>query len=410
VATVRLLIISDRYPPFSIGGYEIACHAVSERLRARGHDVRVLTSNYGLARSRVDGHVHRVLRRPQDSSSLLRLGLWEVSDRRSLRVFKEWRPDVIYAWCLRQLFPAVHAALRGIGAPIVYNVQDIWIPAHAEDDAERRATWLRRGSGPIKAVVKAAVRGALLRRDPGWLNPLEVGELDLRHLVFCSRFRQRQHIEGGLPLGSSVVIYNGVDLQAFRNAPAGGGARLRLLFVGRLVESKGAHTAIAAMRQLVQDGRRDVELTVAGVPAHPWAYAMAVRDAVRDLQNRVALREGVPHGELPSLYKAHDVLLFPSIGAEGFPVVVLEAMACGLAVVGTTTGGTAEILVDGETGLVVPPGDPDAIAKAVTCLMADPRRRSALAAEAQSRVRERFDIEKIALETETHLAAVGRGA
>src|SRR5713226_7253243 len=104
---MRILVLTNRYPPHYTGGYEIACHAVSERLRSRGHDIVILTSNYGLQSPRVDGHVNRVLHRPQDSPKLVELGRWELADHKALsRLVKTWKPDVVYAWSMLQLFPS----------------------------------------------------------------------------------------------------------------------------------------------------------------------------------------------------------------------------------------------------------------------------------------------------------------
>jgi glycogen(starch) synthase len=405
---LRILVVSDRYPPLSIGGYEIACHAVSERLRARGHDVRVLTSRYGLPGPRRDGHVARVLHRFQDTASLPRLGVQEIADRRAVRDAVGFGPDVVYAWNLRQLFPSLHLALRAQGAPLVYNVQDIWIPGHLEEAEERRAVWMRRGSGPLKAPAKSVLRRFLRWRDPGWLCRIAAADLDLRHVVFCSRFREREHVARGLPLGESVVIPNGVDLRLFKSAPREPHGGLKLLFVGRLVETKGAHTAVAALGRLVAQGRSGIELTLVGIPAHPFEYGSALRARVEalGLRDLVTWHTGLPHAELPALYRRHDVLLFPSTGDEGLPVAMLEAMACGLAVVGTTTGGSAEILADGETGLAFPPGDSVALAAAVERLIARPEERRLLAEAGERLVAERFDAEAISDRTAEHLASV----
>jgi glycogen synthase len=405
---LRVLVVSDRYPPLSIGGYEIACHAVAERLRARGLAVRVLTSTYGLRRTRIDAHVGRVLHRFQDTPSLARLGLWEIADREQVRMAERWRPDVVYAWNLRQLFPSMHVVLRGLGAPVVYNVQDIWIPGHIQEAEEHRAAWLRPGSNPLKAVAKSMLRHLLKQRDPGWLGSLDAGDLDLRHVVFCSRYRQQEHFAHGLPVGDSVVIHNGVDRALFQSRAREPHAGLRLLFVGRLVEAKGAHTAIEALARLIRKGRAGVELTLAGLPAHPFEYEAALRASVGSLgpQARVTWRTGVAHAELPALYRSHDVLIFPSIGDEGLPMAMLEAMACGLAVVGTTTGGSAEILTDGETGLTFPPGDAGALADAVERLLCRPEERHALADAGARLVAEGFDVETIADRTIRYLAAV----
>src|SRR5262245_23345512 len=89
---MKVLVITDHYPPYSTGGYEIACEAVAEGLRRRGHQVRVLTSVYGVSSLDRSDHVDRVLHRPQESAFMPRLGWWELQDRQQLdRIVTSWR-------------------------------------------------------------------------------------------------------------------------------------------------------------------------------------------------------------------------------------------------------------------------------------------------------------------------------
>ncbi len=92
------------------------------------------------------------------------------------------------------------------------------------------------------------------------------------------------------------------------------------------------------------------------------------------------------------VYGALDVLAVPSRW-EGFGIVLLEAMACGIPVVATRVGGIPEVVVDGETGKLVPPGDPAALAKEILALVADPARAAELGRKGQERVRTHFNID-----------------
>lgn len=408
---MRILVVTDRYPPYQTGGYEVACHAVAERLLRCGHDVRVLTSNYGLnGTTNVEGHVHRLLHRPQDSPKLLELARWELDDNETLRqLANQWRPDVIYAWCMLQLFSSLYVALGEPGIPLVFNIQDLWLPTHLDEGERQRKAWLKSGSNPAKALAKKATRSAFKWRDPNWLLPVTIANLDLSHVVFCSRFRQQQHVAAGLPLGDSRVIYNGIDLNAFKGKPSSNGAgHLRALFVGRLVQEKGAHTAIEAVGKLIQSGFRNVTLSIAGVTAHPWEYSASLRQMVEEhcLQEHVRFLGQVPNHDLADVYRQHEVLVFPSICDEGLPVTLLEAMACGIAVIGTTTGGSIEILNDGANSLTFPPGDAAALKDQITRLLEDAELRRSLASAGQALVREHFDIEKITDATVDYLQGV----
>jgi glycosyltransferase involved in cell wall biosynthesis len=164
------------------------------------------------------------------------------------------------------------------------------------------------------------------------------------------------------------------------------GRPLRLVTVARLSREKGLADLLAAVGSLVADGR-PVTLTVAGSgPDEERLVALATELGLSD---RVRFAGFVPHGPaLVALLDAADVFVLPS-RSEGLPHSLAEAMARGLPVVATAVGGIPELLGDGS-GVVVTPGDPAALARAIAALHADPPRRAALSASSLARVR-RFE-------------------
>src|SRR5207302_2996065 len=121
---------------------------------------------------------------------------------------------------------------------------------------------------------------------------------------------------------------------------------LKLLYAGRLTRTKGVHTAIRAMALLAREATAvPVSLDIVG--GGDTGYERALRSLVdeHDLGDRVHFRGGVSRPEMPRILEQYDALLLLSEWQEPFARIVLEAMAAGLVVVGTTTGGTREILV-----------------------------------------------------------------
>lgn len=182
------------------------------------------------------------------------------------------------------------------------------------------------------------------------------------------------------------VIANGVD--AVRFAPAAirdagataskGAAPLRLIVVGRLVRQKGVDVIMQAMTRMVSPS----VLTVVG--DGPARGDLAAQAAALHLTDRVRFVGWLARGALPGAYRAADAMVFPSRD-EGMPNVVLEAMACGLPVVGTDIPGTREAVVHGETGALAAVDDADAIAAMLDELAADPARRAAMGAAGRAR-------------------------
>lgn len=166
----------------------------------------------------------------------------------------------------------------------------------------------------------------------------------------------------------------------------GGGETVHILFLGRIGDRKGVPQlgeALHRMRHM--PGWR---ATIAGDGAVEAARAKA---AELGLTDRVALPGWVGPEEVAQLIASADILVLPSF-AENLPVSVIEGMAAGLAVVTTPVGAVEDIIVDGETGLLVPPGDVDALTLALTRLVHSPQLRAELGQNAMAVHRARLDL------------------
>ena len=191
-----------------------------------------------------------------------------------------------------------------------------------------------------------------------------------------------------------AVIHCGVDVPAFsppeREAPADG--RLAVLSVGRLVAVKGQGVLIEAIARLARDGA-DVTLTLVGDgPRRPALERLARRYGVAD---RVQFAGRVGQDDISAHYAAADVFCLSSF-AEGVPVVLMEAMASGVPVVATRINGIPELIEDGESGILVPPGRADLLAAALRDMLGDGSRRAALAAAGRERVAADFEVDACA--------------
>jgi glycosyltransferase involved in cell wall biosynthesis len=222
-----------------------------------------------------------------------------------------------------------------------------------------------------------------------------------RVIASCTDER-RELLRLGAPAGRIDVVPSGVDLTSFGRGPASATvprrAPHRLLTVSRLVPRKGVDDAIRAVALL-----DDVELLVAGGPEgsgtpdfqdDPEVRRLATLAADLGVTDRVRLLGCVPHDRLAPLLRSADaVVCLPWY--EPFGIVPLEAMACGVPVVASAVGGLLDTVVDGVTGLHVPPRDPAAAAAAVRRLLGDPAARRRIARAAAHRA-ERYDWASIA--------------
>jgi glycosyltransferase involved in cell wall biosynthesis len=185
------------------------------------------------------------------------------------------------------------------------------------------------------------------------------------------------------PAGKIDVIHNGVPVDRFRE-PADAQLRAELapegapliVSAGRLTDQKGMDVLVAAAA-LIPEAR----FAVAGegperAGLEAAAHALGVGDRIRFLGRR---------GDVPRLLATSDAFALPSRW-EGSSLAVLEAMAAGTPVVSTAIGGTTELVVDGDSGLLVPPGDPHALASALRAVIADPALASKLGSAGRERV------------------------
>ncbi|MFC4007402.1 glycosyltransferase [Nonomuraea purpurea] len=204
----------------------------------------------------------------------------------------------------------------------------------------------------------------------------------------------------GVPRGNIAIVPYGVDTEKFqrRGAIATRGSRKRLLHVGPLTADRGAHTIVRALQ-----GLGDVELIIAGGPEPD--YLEDDRDARRlrtlaeqlGVADRVTLLGQVKRAAVPKLMRSADaVVSVPREAVTG--IVALEAMACGVPVIASAVGAHLDSVIDGVTGLLVPPDRPAATARLARELLWDPTLRTALGYAGADRARSRYSWERVSQE------------
>ena len=378
---MRILVVSNFYPPYHVGGYELGCSDVVDALRARGHDVHVVTSTHGVegrSREAADG-IERALRagfptragdglRPR-ARALLR----EIVNRRVLAgALRRHGSEVVYVWSPRFIELGVGRAAEARGVPVCYFVSDGWL------------------------AEAAAVRPILPR--PG---------LALRHVQFASEYLKQSALAAGQPVEHAEVIRWGVDTERF-SFGAEERRAARLLYVARLAPEKGLDTSLRALR-ILRDARRGDTAPTLTVVGGPDGERRARDEVARlELDRSVRFRGLVPREELPSIYRKHDVLVFPSIWPEPFSIAVLEAMASGVVVATTLTGGTGEVAVDGVNCVAFPPGDAAACAAALRRVLDDREFARRLRETARSDVEQRFRLDAMVDRIERSLRRAAR--
>ncbi|HKG38063.1 MAG TPA: glycosyltransferase [Conexibacter sp.] len=290
--------------------------------------------------------------------------------------WREDRPDVVHA----HFWMSGHAALmaaRELGIPVVQTF-------HALGVVKRRY----QGEMDTSPSERLGIEKQILRRADQVVATCSDEVFELVRL--------------GATRGRLTVVPCGVDLDLF--TPDGRRARRRpglkrIVCVGRLVERKGVGNAISALAALP-----DTELVIAGGPPRaqldrdPEARRLRALAEQAGVADRVDLRGRMGREDVAALLRSADaVVCVPWY--EPFGIVPLEAMACGAPVVASAVGGMIDSVVDGVTGVHVPPRDPERLAEALAPLLADPERRATYGSAGIERARRRYGWPRIAAAT-----------
>lgn len=244
-------------------------------------------------------------------------------------------------------------------------------------------------------------------------------------LVIANSEHTREHViaEHRADPARVIAIPRGVDLQRFdpdRVEPArvaaalaafgmtDGDHRTRILLAGRLTRWKGQSVLIAAARQLFEAGRQDFVIWLAGDDQGRTGYRDELAAQAADLGDCVRL---VGHwDDMPAAYLAADIVCAPSVRPEAFGRTAAEPQAMARPVIASDQGGARETVAPGETGWLIPPGDPDALAAALAAAIdAGPEARARMGAAGRARVRKRYTAEAMCRATlEVYARVLGR--
>lgn len=382
----RVLTLSLYYPPHHVGGYEVSCRDVMDRLAQRGHDVTVLTSTARVPR--VDDPpdegagpvpVRRELQawfRDDDLYAPSLPARWAIERRNHAalrRALDEHRPDVVSVWQLGAVSLGLITAIAERRIPLVYAVSDDWLSYGPVLDA-----WSR-------LFTRRPRLGRALRPLLG--VPTALGDLGATG-TFCfisdvTRERAERFASSTFP--DATIVYSGIDLRLFPVADGPVAERPwqgRLLYVGRYDARKGIETLLRAM-PLIEAATLEVQGT--GDPGERARLEALTREL--GAAERVTFG-AVTRAELPGRYRAADAVVFPSEWEEPFGLVPVEAMACDSPVAATGVGGSGEFCLDGENCVRFTAGDPADLAAAVRRLAADADLRRHLVA--QGRITARY--------------------
>jgi len=397
---MRILLVSNRFPPDVEGGAEILAGDVAHALRNRGHEVAVLTSPYDSRGATREPWIKRQLRevvdgpRARDGSqrggagrlvAFYRQTHSHSSARTVLHAISRFSPDVVYVWNISGVgLVSILRVLRHVQSPIVFHLHSYW--------------WQYINSPETRfSTVRAA-----------WLKKLIIGPvppLKFTTLIATSEAVKREYAQAGCPQDRIEVIDNAIDARFLGSdvTQTPMGRRPVLMYAGRLTAEKGVMVALQALDLLVNRDGRDVRLEIYGQGDPHYLAELHAFVRHRRLADAVVFNGLVGQDRLICAYDQADVVLVPSLWEEPFGLVAVEAMARGVAVIASDVGGLRGVLRDGVDGRLVTPDDAPALAAAIAEALDHPDERRRLGAAAHQAARERFTLDICSRRIEEHL-------
>lgn len=391
----RVLIVSFLYAPEEIGGSEVVAALDAEALAQCGWDVRVFCGRvrnheprYSLA-TPPDAPVVRVNLHSADLNHRERLAihlpLLERQFRRCLEVFQ---PDVVHFHNIFALSAGFIDVCRMLGIPTVMTLHDYW-PICIKNTMLTGSDEICRHNGLACLGCERMVSDAepVLLPVRNTLMKLRLRQID--RFIAPSRYVAERFVDHGVPWERMRVIPYGIKTGSFGpggvRGPRHGRCRIVFGYIGYWGMHKGVEFLVRAIRHL--RWRHRCEVRIAGVGDPPYVAYLRTLSRDLDVGNVVRFMDRIPHDRVAQWYGEIDALVLPAIWPENEPVTVLEAMAAGRPVIASAVGGLTEMIQDGKTGLLVPPADAVALAKAMDRLIEDPTLRSQLGCQAAQSVR-----------------------
>lgn len=410
---MRICLVNEYFPPFAPGGAEGSLEALASAFARRGHRVVMVTPNYGAAP-----------KEERDGVRIVRFAFpFKLSPGRSLvptkwlanplfylyaafavaRVARRERVDIIHAQNKHSLIPGAIAG-RLLGIPVFLTIRDgslinaapvclqhgdrmppdcgvlkLWKECSEEyfalyvKDPRRR---LRSKLAFLYFWLDSLLKQRFLRWIDGVIG-VSYGILEIyRRSGLLENVARVYTVYNLPPLAPPAAVS---EVETLRSRLGLAGLRV-VLYVGKFSPGKGTSDLVAAAAEVVRE-----------VPGTVFLF---VGEGELDGAAPHIRRLGpLPNREVLALYPLADIVVVPSVIPDALSRVILEAMACGSAVIATRVGGSPELVIDGKTGLLVERNAPAELARAIAALLKDPDLRASLAAGARRHLAEHFGAE-----------------
>ncbi|MCH2108512.1 MAG: glycosyltransferase family 4 protein [Polyangiaceae bacterium] len=371
--SMKILLISNIFPPEVWGGYELLAEDIALQLREAGHDVRVLTSEASQNDPRPWVERSLELTYPfQNRGREPRFRHLYLARQHRLalqKTLEEFPAHVALIFSLRRLGVHLAHALQARELPCVYCLNDLW----PLDFTPNFSSFLARRK-PSQSSTPSLPKVGKLRRTLQYLRPQEFlwPKPGIRRAIIVSQFLASRLKTGGLVIRAPRICYQGIRVAEFTKR-AGGNPNaddsalsppkkrgseahrkqkpLRLLSCGRIHPSKGIEFCLSTLQKLHAQNY-SARLTIIGTGSAAYLRELADLSVNLGISQSVDFLGAMPRRDLAKQYARHDVFIFAPRWEEPLGLTYLEAFACSLPVVARPTGGSRELLLHRHNSLI----------------------------------------------------------
>ncbi len=377
---MKILIVSDDFPPKSFGGAGIVASNLANSLKDRGHSVSVFTANENY-------HISERWRSY--------LGLYNPKAIKDFKkILIDFKPDIVHFHNIHSHISYYTIVLaKKSGAKVFVTLHDAMSVYYGKVPVKNGDTKYKVTLFEMFKVFGLRVnifRNIVIRYIFSYADKIFTVSDSLREFLSINGIK------------NTITIHNGIDVDDFKIYPDivreyRNNLGLKdtdkvLLFGGRLSNMKGAKLTIDSYIKVLNKVH-DVKLMIVGnVPKHDSDLIKYAKD--KNVFDKIIFTGWIDHENMATIYHLSDIVLVPSIYLDPFPNINLEAMACGKPIVGTIYGGTKEVVRHGVNGLLIDPFDIEIYSKTVTTMLNDKELQSDMGKKGKDIVEKEFSIDK----------------
>ena len=346
---MKILVISNFYPPYHKTGYELGCRDIVESLITRQHQIKVLTSVYGIEKPQAndDDQIHRKLViNDEKSLDWKDVFLKEFTNQTYFKkICFEFEPDIVFFFDLSRISLSLYSLAHDMDLPTCSYYANNWFITPEKDQWHK--LWPKDKHG-FKILRFLTNRFMLLTPRPPQSS---------RCSVFANNYLKNVALDLKRTTHEAIVAPLGININRFPYKETKNEIPNRLLYVGKIQTDTGIDDVIKALHLLTLEyGQDTLSLTIAGDEKSSPDYTAYLQNLAEKLGILKNLRfiGFIPHENMTNLYHSCDILVSPSHLDDSSNRTVLEAMSSGIAIVSSSAESKMEILEDKSSALIYP--------------------------------------------------------